>query len=124
MAGAEGQPRLDLDGRLAGRSLPRSWEPCTRNRPARTGCSPSSDLATQSMSGSTFAPDRLVNANTGHDGEQAMFDLVDLVDDIKRDFLDALGLIEIENRDGQAVLLESGFQRREKPVRAGVSVAT
>ena len=62
--------------------------------------------------GKDFAADGGFDPDGGHDGAQTVLDPVDLVGGIERDLLDAVGLVEIEDRQRQPVVLESRFQRR------------
>ena len=124
MAGAEGKAGLDLDGdlRRCG-SAPRSCAPCTKKRPARTGFSPSSERATQSMSGK-----RLRSRQERWPVERRTMRRIPAsarptssVADIERDLVDIPGLVDFEDGEREAVVLEGLLRARHRCASAALA---
>ncbi len=114
MAGAEGKPGLDLDGEVAGAAPVAIMRAVDQKAAGADRLQALQRLRHPVDVWQDFAADRGVDPGFVQQGAQALLRGVRMVD-VKRDLLDAARLVDIDDRDRIAVLLECCFERGEQP---------
>ena len=115
MAGAEGKPGLDLDGEVAGAAAVAIMRAVDQKAPGADRLQALQRLRHPVDVWQDLAADRGVDPGFVQQGAQALLRGVCIAVGVERDLLDAARLVDIDDRDRIAVLLECRFERGEQP---------